>query len=399
MHHTNLKGLSLRELEEFALSLGEKPYRGRQLFDWIYDKQVSDFGAMTSMSAGLRERLRAGASIDSIDLVDEHRSGSDGTVKYLFGLADGRRIESVLIPPKTAYRSEWSLPPDGSEVLTGADDTSVAAEEGKRHTLCVSTQVGCALDCVFCATASMGFARNLSAGEIVDQVLAVRRISGKKISNVVYMGMGEPLLNYDEVMKSVEIISTGLRIAARRMTISTAGWVPGIRRMAEDDGRVKLAVSLHTLDPRERARLMPAASKYPLDELLSATREYARKTGQRVTFEYILFDGWNDGERDLRALTALAGTLPCKVNIIPFHHVPGPASARPGDLAGTLRPSPRARIDEFADALRQKNVTVFVRSSAGEDINAACGQLAVSGPGRNTARRRRPLSAVRSHAK
>jgi len=398
MHQTNLKGLSLRELEEFALSLGEKPYRGRQLFDWIYNKDVSDFGAMSSMSAALRERLRAGASIGTIDLVDERRSAADGTVKYLFGLADGRKIESVLIPPKTAYRSPWhddAPEPDGPDDETDNAQPAGAKAGTKRHTLCVSTQVGCPLDCVFCATASMGFTRNLTAGEIVEQVLAVKRISGRKISNIVYMGMGEPLLNYDEVMKSVDIISTGLRIAARRITVSTAGWVPGIARMAEDDRRVKLAVSLHSLDPDARARLMPVSAKYPLRELLDATRDFARRTGQRVTFEYILFDGWNDGERDLRALAALAGSMPCKVNIIPFHDI---AFTLPGAEAEGLRPSPRARIDEFASGLRAKNVTVFVRSSAGEDINAACGQLAVSadpGAPRRTAGRRRAVSQAR----
>jgi 23S rRNA (adenine2503-C2)-methyltransferase len=396
MQQTNLKGLSLRELEEFALSLGEKPYRGRQLFDWMYNKQVSDFGAMTSMSADLRERLRAGASIDSIGLVDEKRSAADGTVKFLFELADGNRIESVLIPPKTAFRRPGSDDPageDDEELTAGAGGEGEPGQQGlKRHTLCVSTQVGCALDCIFCATASMGFTRNLTAGEIVDQVLAVRRISGEKISNVVYMGMGEPLLNYDGVMKSVDIISSGMKIAARRITVSTAGWVPGIRRMAEEGRRVKLAVSLHSLDPEARAQLMPVTKKYPLVELLEATREFTRRTGQRVTFEYILFDGWNDRDRDLKALTSLAGSLPCKVNIIPFHDI---AFTLPGAVTRGLRPSPASRIDEFARRLREKNVTVFVRSSAGEDINAACGQLAVSHPDRPA----RKAAGTRSHAK
>ncbi len=403
MHQTNLKGLSQRELEEFALSLGEKPYRGRQLFDWIYNKHVSDFGAMTTMSSALRERLRAGATIDSIGLTGEKLSASDGTVKYLFELADGKKIESVLIPPRTAYRNPPPSPAGGGQGrtgMTGVADGPVGppetgeepAEEAglKRHTLCVSTQVGCPLDCVFCATASMGFGRNLTAGEIVDQVLAVREISGKKISNIVYMGMGEPLLNYEEVMKSVDIISSGLGIAARRITISTAGWVPGIRRMADDGRRVKLAVSLHSLDQESRAKLMPVTVKYPLEELLDATRDYTRRTGQRVTFEYILFRDWNDREEDLRALASLAGSMPCKVNIIPFHDI---AFALPGAGSG-LRPSPPARIDEFAARLREKNLTVFVRSSAGEDINAACGQLAVAAsPRPGPVRRRRPSPA------
>lgn len=358
MPELNLKGLSLGELEEFAVSLGERSYRGKQLFDWIYSKEISDFRRMTTISTALRERLSTLASIDSITPRGEQHSAGDGTTKYLFELGDGRRIESVLIPPRTAFR----------------DDEAGSEEEQKRLTLCVSTQVGCPLDCSFCATASMGFLRNLTAGEIVDQLLAVKRLSGRKITNIVFMGMGEPLMNYDGVMKSADIISTGMGITARRITVSTAGWVPGILRMAAENRRLKLAVSLHTMKDDLRRELMPVSKKYPLASLTEAVAEYCRKTKQRVTFEYILFDGLNDTPDDVRALASLTKRVPSKVNIIPYHDI---GFARQGESGRRLRPTPRVRIEEFAHNLRKLHATVFVRGSAGEEIHAACGQLAV----------------------
>jgi 23S rRNA (adenine2503-C2)-methyltransferase len=363
---TNLKGLSARELGEFAAAMGEKPFRGRQLFEWIYNKKAAGFDEMTDIPAAFRRRLAAAAEIGSISLVDSTRSSGDGTTKLLFGLRDGKNVESVLIPPKTAYREEDETPEE-------EPDTD-QRQERERLTLCVSTQVGCPLDCIFCATATMGFGRNLTAGEIVDQVMSAARYARRKITNVVYMGMGEPLLNYDEVMKSAEIISTGLKIAARRITVSTAGWVPGIRRMADERQRVKLAISLHTLDERARTELMPVTKKFPLDGLLDAAQYYYSRTKQRITFEYILFDSWNDSDADVRKLAALMNRIPGKVNIIPFHSIAsGPAQ---GGASG-LRPASARKIDAFARKLRDRHVTVFVRSSAGEDINAACGQLAV----------------------
>lgn len=368
----NLKGLSVAELEEFAVSMGEKPFRGRQLFEWIYHKDAAGFDAMTNMPAAFRRRLASEARIGSIALRDRKRSPADATTKLLFELDDGKYIESVLIPPRTAYREE------------------------ERLTLCVSTQVGCPLDCVFCATATMGFRRNLTAGEIVDQVMTAARIAERKITNIVYMGMGEPLLNYDEVMKSAEIISTGLKIAAKRITVSTAGWTPGIRRMADENRRVKLAISLHTLDERARTELMPVTGKFPLAELLDAAEYYYGRTKQRITFEYILFDGWNDSDADVRRLVALMKRIPGKVNIIPFHSI---AFSLPQGVPAALRPSPPRRIDAFARKLRAGHVTVFVRSSAGEDINAACGQLAVRHAARaeRTAHDAGSLKHVASH--
>ena len=358
MQKTNLKGLTRGQLADFALSIGEKKYRGKQLFDWLYTKEAGSFADMTSLSKQLRETLGARARIDALVQNEASRSAHDGTTKFLFELADGKRIETVLIPPRTAFVS--GSPDDGQ----------------RRLTVCVSTQVGCPLDCRFCATASMGFLRNLTAGEIVDQVLQVKRAAERRITNVVFMGMGEPLMNYEQVVNAVEILSTGLKIAARHITISTAGWVPGIRRLADDECGAKLAVSLHSLDNSVRAGLMPVAKKYPLDALIDAVRYYYRATKTRVTFEYILFDRRNDRDEDLERLVRLSRQVPCKVNIIPFHSI----SFTGAEGAAELRPTPRPRMDDFIRGLRDANVTVFTRSSSGEDIFAACGQLAVAKP-------------------
>jgi 23S rRNA (adenine2503-C2)-methyltransferase len=356
MKKIDIKGLTVAELEQFALSHGEQRYRGKQLFEWLYMKRADRFEAMTALSKPLRERLSERAVIGSLRCVARSES-RDGTRKFLFELSDGKRIESVLIPPRVAF--------DGPD--------AVAEEEQKRLTLCVSTQVGCALDCGFCATASMGMVRNLTAGEIVDQVIQVSALTGCKITNVVYMGMGEPLMNYDPVMNSVEITSTGLKIAARRITISTAGWVPKIRQMADEDRKMKLAISLHSLDDAVRSALMPINKKFPLKHLLDAVDYYYRHTGIRVTFEYILFDGINDRGEDRRRIIALSKNIPCKFNIIPFHNISSAGNA----VSAGLRPTAVHTMEQFVRDLRDAHVTVFVRSSAGEDIAAACGQLAV----------------------
>ncbi|MBI1807711.1 MAG: 23S rRNA (adenine(2503)-C(2))-methyltransferase RlmN [Ignavibacteria bacterium] len=358
MKKTDLKGLTLKELEEFALSIGEQKYRGKQLFDWLYTKEASAFAKMSSLSKALREKLASVATIESIRVADMQESREDGTMKFLFELADGKNIESVLIPPRTAFQS-----PEAKE-----------EEEQKRLTLCVSTQVGCALDCKFCATASMGILRNLTAGEIIDQVLQVKKHTRKNITNIVYMGMGEPLMNYDNVMNSIEILTTGMHIAARRITISTAGWVPKIRQMADEKRKIKLAISLHSLDEHSRLDLMPVTKKFNLTELLDAVRYYYKKVKQRVTFEYILFQGWNDRDEDLDGLIKLSKTIPCKINIIPFHSI---EFTHPSGISAQLHPTSATRAEEFVRRLREAHITVFVRSSAGEDIDAACGQLAV----------------------
>ncbi|TAK56770.1 MAG: 23S rRNA (adenine(2503)-C(2))-methyltransferase RlmN [Bacteroidetes bacterium] len=358
MYKQNIKGLTLNELQRFALSLGEKAFRGNQLFDWLYSKEALSFNDMTSLSKDVRVRLESVAEISAISLTGMQASETDGTRKFLFELSDGKRIESVLIPPRTAFQ--------------GRD--AVTEDEQERLTLCISTQVGCPLDCAFCATASMGFLRNLATGEIIDQITQVRKSTGRRITNLVYMGMGEPLLNYDNVMNSVEIIIAGMNIAARHITISTAGWVPGIRRLADEKRKIKLALSLHSFDDSIRSQLMPVNKKYPLNDVMEALAYYYAKVKRRVTFEYILFDGLNDANSDVNKLIALAKRIPCKINIIPFHDI---TTIAPTGFAATLRPTPGERMEAFVEQLRRNHLTVFVRSSAGEDIAAACGQLAV----------------------
>ena len=353
MGKQNLKGLDLAELQSFAESLGEKKYRGNQLFSWIYAKGAASFDEMTDISRDFRAVLEAAAMLDNLRLITKSISPADGTVKFLFGLHDGLMIESVLIPAETE---------------------SPGAE--RRLTLCVSTQVGCPLDCKFCATGTMGFSRNLAPGEIVDQVIQAQHHASRRITNLVYMGMGEPMLNYESVMKSVRLLTDdrSLNIGARHITISTAGYADEIRRMADDRQRVKLALSLHSLDNAKRLQLMPITRKFPVDKLVEAIDYYYRQTRLRPTFEYILFDGFNDTEEDVERLAKLSKRIPCKVNLIHFHSIEFTA---PSGFAAALRPTPRHRVEAFAAALRKVQITVMIRSSAGQDIEAACGQLAV----------------------
>jgi 23S rRNA (adenine2503-C2)-methyltransferase len=352
MAKRNLKGLTLAELQSFVGEVGEKKYRAAQLYGWLYASAAQSFDEMTSISKGFRTLLNQIAVISNIQLATRSVS-RDGTIKYLFRLEDTATIESVLIP-----------------------STVKSVEDRERLTLCVSTQVGCPLACAFCATGSMGFTRNLTTGEIVDQVLQVQRDIQKRITNLVYMGMGEPMLNYDNVMKSVDLINDdrGLNIGARHITISTAGYADKIRQIADEDRHVKLALSLHSLENDKRVKLMPITKKYSVDDLVDAIEYYYHKTRRRPTFEYVLFDGFNDTAADIKLFVKLGKKIPCKVNLIPFHSI---AFMHPSGIGASLKPAPVQRIEAFADALRKADITVMVRSSSGQDINAACGQLAV----------------------
>nr|BCX00244.1 MAG: putative dual-specificity RNA methyltransferase RlmN [Bacteroidota bacterium] len=344
----NLNGLSLAELEALMRSWGEPAYRGRQLFQWIYQKQASDFEEMTNLPRRLRERLAAEAHLGRIHL-EQLRQASDGTLKALFRLRDGRAVESVLIPDFD--------------------------EEGdpRRLTVCVSSQVGCALGCAFCATGQMGFFRNLDPGEIVDQVAQLNRYArehlGRPVTNVVYMGMGEPLQNYRNVLISAEILSSelGLAIANRRITVSTAGLARRIRQLADDGTRFKLALSLHAPDDEKRSRIMPINESNNLEVLREALQYYHAKLGRRITYEYILLRDFNDSELDARRLVQIARWVPAKVNLLWYNPVPG---------APFARTSPE-RLERFVRILRDAHITVTVRRSRGEDIEAACGQLAI----------------------
>ncbi|MBK7541249.1 MAG: 23S rRNA (adenine(2503)-C(2))-methyltransferase RlmN [Candidatus Competibacteraceae bacterium] len=340
---TNLLDLDRRALEAFCASLDEKPFRAVQLMKWIYHERVTDFAAMTNLSKALRQRLAGCAEIRPPELVLD-RASRDGSHKWLVRLDSGNCIETVFIP------------------------------EPDRGTLCVSSQIGCPLDCSFCATAQQGFNRNLTVAEIIGQVWQASRALGDErngnriITNIVLMGMGEPLLNFDNVVKATDLMQDdlGFGISKRRVTLSTAGVVPALYRLREVS-EVSLAVSLHAPDDALRDRLVPLNRKYPIAELLAACRHYiADKPHRRITWEYVLLDGVNDSEQHARALVALLGDIPSKINLIPFNPFPGTAYRRSGPTA----------IARFHAVLIQHGLTAITRKTRGDDIAAACGQLA-----------------------
>lgn len=350
-----LKNFSLGELESWLVGIGEKKFRARQIFQSFYTDRTSDFAGATTLPLGLREFLSDNITLNSIEQ-ERIQESEDGTKKFLFKLDDGQAIESVLIPSEMVARN--GIP--------------------KRRTICISTQVGCALGCAFCATATLKIKRNLSTAEIVDQFLSVERLSDERITNVVFMGMGEPLLNYDNVMKAVEIFTDekNRMLTPRRITLSTAGIVPGIERMTMDNSKIKLALSLHATTDAQRKLIMPIAKKWSLDQLMSTLSEYYRVTKLPVTFEYILFDGFNDSHEDVLRLAKLTRAFPSKVNVIPFHQID---FTHPTGIAAELKPSSRERFGWFNSELKRNDVTVMIRSSSGLDIDAACGQLALAG--------------------
>jgi 23S rRNA (adenine2503-C2)-methyltransferase len=345
---TDLKGLSLEEMERFVAGRGEPAYRGRQLFQWIYGRGCRRFDEMTDLPAALRGALENQASIGALTCLDTQVS-NDGTRKYLFGCGDGRKIETVLIP-----------------VLSRVE----GPDEG-RLTACLSTQVGCALACAFCLTGKMGFVRHLDAGEIVDQVLVLRDafVPGERISNLVLMGMGEPLHNYEATVKALTILlhPLGLAFPARRVTLSTVGLVPEIARLGASGLSVNLAVSLHAATDELRDRLVPINRRYPLKELMAALRAYPLPPGRRITFEYVLMDGVNDRPEDAKELARLLRGLRCKVNLLPLNEAPEIPFRRP----------PRERVEVFQRGLHSAGVFATIRESRGRDIFAACGMLAV----------------------
>ncbi|HVP07348.1 MAG TPA: 23S rRNA (adenine(2503)-C(2))-methyltransferase RlmN, partial [Candidatus Acidoferrum sp.] len=290
MSKENLMGYSVSRMENLMVSLGEKPYKGRQLFKWLYNTRQYDFSLMTNLKKELREQLVEGYTFESLTLANKAKS-LDGTEKFLFRLEDGKPVETVLIPDE------------------------------ERKTLCISSQAGCALGCHFCATGTLGLLRDLTAGEIVGQLVYLRELYGHEaFSNVVFMGMGEPLNNYETVLEAVKIIteSAGLGLAAKKITISTSGVTPKIRKLADSGTKTRLALSLHAATQEKRAKIMPVAQTFKLDKLMEAVRYYAEKTGQRVTFEYIIFDGFNDTMDDVLALSALVRGIPCKINILAY---------------------------------------------------------------------------------
>jgi len=333
----DLKDLTLPELEELVAAWGQPRFRARQILKWVY-KGIQDFGEMTDVSRAFREELSSRARLSRLDLA-AHQESSDGTQKFRWLLEDGAAIESVLIP------------------------------EADHSTLCLSTQVGCALGCRFCLTAREGLTRNLSPAEMVSQVLQARPFAPgtKSLTNLVFMGMGEPLANFDNLVRTVRLIQApwGLNFSTRRVTVSTAGLAPLIPRLGAEV-RVNLTVSLNAVDDATRSSLMPINRRYPLKELLAACRAFPLPRHRRITFAYVLLAGVNDDLNMARELARLLKGLRAKVNLIPFNshpHLP-------------FSPPDPARVLEFQEIIRQAHYPVFIRESRGQDIDAACGQLA-----------------------
>jgi 23S rRNA (adenine2503-C2)-methyltransferase len=351
MHpHIDLRTLNRAALEALAEQLGEPRYRGRQLFKWLYGKGATSVEQMTDLPKAFREALARQTHIRTLELVRQ-LTARDQTVKALFRLPSGRHVESVLIPD--------------------VDNCG----QVRRLTVCVSSQVGCAMGCAFCATGLMGFQQNLTAGEIYDQVWQLNRLAqtrfGRRITNVVYMGMGEPLLNYQAVLESIALLTDpdGLGLSPRRITVSTVGLARRIRQLADEGVRFRLAISLHAPTNAQRSAIMPVNrnEQTDLDDLIEAIRYFEHKTGQTVTYEYCLFEGFNDRPEDAHRLADIVDQAPGKVNLILYNPVEGLPFRRPSE----------ARLEAFIQALVARGVTVTVRRSRGEDINAACGQLAI----------------------
>lgn len=334
----NLYDLSLDAIESLLREWGEPSYRARQIYNWLYEQRVADIDAMSNLPKTLRERLQQETTLGTLDIVTE-QSSKDGTSKRLYRLPDGQLIESVLMP----YADH-------------------------RRTACISSQAGCALGCVFCATGQMGFVRNLTATEIFEQAMrfAVELAAeGERLSNVVLMGMGEPFQNYTAVMEAIQRMMTDLGIGARHITISTVGLVPQIRRFADEGLQVTLAVSLHKATDNERSALMPINKRWNLRELIGACHYYVEKTGRRISFEWAAIAGENDTLEEAHKLGKLLRGLNCHVNIIPLNPT-GAYAGKPADMTA---------IEAFIAILEQYGISATVRVRRGIDIDAGCGQL------------------------
>jgi 23S rRNA (adenine2503-C2)-methyltransferase len=340
---TPLQGKTEQELIDFAGQMSEPSFRGKQLYQSIYGRRILDFDGMTDLPKAFREKLKNAAKIAATEIADVFYS-SDGTRRYLLRLEDGREAEAVFMP------------------------------EDRRDTLCLSCQVGCAVGCKFCMTAQLGVKRNMTAGEILSQVILVlNEVYGPGAelphgTNLVFMGMGESFLNYDEVMKSIRLLADekGLGISPKRMTVSTSGIVPRIYDFAKETVRPRLAISLSATTQTSRTALMPLNGKYTLEQLINACRDYPLRDRERLTFEYVMLDGVNDSDEDARRLVKLLSGIRAKVNLIPHNPAPElPYSA-----------SPMKRIESFQQILIDRDLPAFIRRPRGQDISAACGQLA-----------------------
>jgi 23S rRNA (adenine2503-C2)-methyltransferase len=338
---TNIRELTLTELKEKLEQIGEKAFRAKQIYEWLWKKNAASFEEMTNLSKDLRTLLEANFIIDHI-VLDDQQISSDKTIKCAFSVGPGKVVEGVLIPTSS------------------------------RMTACISSQVGCSLACKFCATGRLKLMKNLSAGEIVDQVVYLRNQAEERytttLSNIVYMGMGEPLLNYKNVLRSVELITSeeGLGISPRRITISTAGIAKMIKKLGDDDVKFNLALSLHAANDKKRSYIMDINDTNNLEALADSLRYFHEKTGSRVTFEYIIFKDFNDRIEDAQELAEFSKCVPCKINIIEYNPIDD----------GEFQQADKTKVDAFAAYLESKNLVVNVRRSRGKDIDAACGQLA-----------------------
>jgi len=358
---TTLLGLTLQELTQMAEESGQPAYRGRQLFEALYAQRNQGLEEISTLPHDFRVRLSQGGLAVGLPVVAKKFESTDGTVRYLMEFADGQTVETVWMP-----EGDNGEAGDGSEAGNQADDSRRAWD---RSTICVSSQAGCAVDCQFCLTALLGLKRNLTAGEIVGQVCAV--LNDQQISppesrvNIVFMGMGEPFLNYENFVKGARLLVEGVGIPESRMTVSTAGIVPRIYDLGAETIRPKLAISLNASNDELRTRLMPVNRKWNLVQLMAAARDFPLRNRERLTFEYVLLDGVNDGSHHARELVELIRGVRAKVNLIAFNPGPGVAFQTPAD----------ARVAEFQQILMGAGVPAFVRRPRGRDIYAACGQL------------------------
>lgn len=337
MEPIEIKSMNLSELKETAALMGEKPFRAKQLYEWMHKKLADDFDEMTNLSKAFREKLRERCVLVSLKPVEVQTSKIDGTQKYLFALSDGNVVESVLMKYKHG------------------------------NSVCISSQVGCKMGCRFCASTIGGWTRNLVPSEMLDQIYKIQKLSGERVSNVVVMGTGEPLDNYENLLRFIRMLSdeNGLNISQRNITVSTCGIVPKMYELAEENLQITLAVSLHASNQEKRVRLMPIANKYEITEVLEACRNYFQKTGRRLTFEYSLVGGQNDTPEDARELAELIKGLNCHVNLIPVN----PIKERDFVQSG------KKVIENFQNKLEKYKINVTIRREMGRDIDGACGQL------------------------
>ena len=332
----NIKDYTLEELKEELKSLGEKPFRAEQIFSWIYKEQVKSFDEMTNLSLSLREKLKEEYTLCNYNIIRKQES-SDGTKKYLFDVLDGNAIETVLM------------------------------EYHHGKTICVSSQIGCKMGCKFCASTGIPFVRSLSSGEIVEQIIAVEQDMGDRISNIVFMGIGEPLDNYENVIKAIRIINhpKGLNIGARHISVSTSGLVPKIYDLAKENIPCTLSISLHASNNEKRSAMMPVNNAYPVEELIKACKDYITTTNRRISFEYALAKDNNDNLEDAKELIKLLKGMLCHVNLIPINKIEN----------GKFTKSTNENIIKFRDYLNEHGIVATIRRELGSDIDAACGQL------------------------